>query len=126
MKKNFLILSLAVFSFACNSSSNSSEKKEEVKPTVSANPDIDKGLALASASDCFTCHKIKEQYVGPQYNAIGQKYPNTDANIAMLADKIVKGGSGNWGAVPMTPHPNISKEDAVLMVKYILSLKDEK
>ena len=38
--------------------------------------------------------------------------------------KVMKGGSGNWGTVPMAGHPNISKADAELMVKYVLSLKD--
>jgi len=57
---------------------------------------------------------------------VGQKYEATEANINTLAEKVQKGGSGNWGQVPMAGHPNISKEDAVLMVKYVLSLKDEK
>jgi cytochrome c len=39
----------------------------------------------------------------------------------MLADKIIKGGTGNWGEVPMTPHPDVSVEDAKEMAKYILS-----
>ena len=41
----------------------------------------------------------------------------------MLAEKVIKGGSGVWGAVPMTPHPQISQEDAEAMVKYVLLLK---
>jgi cytochrome c len=42
-----------------------------------------------------------------------------------LSDKIIKGGGGRWGAVPMTPHPQVSKEDATTMVKYVLSLKNQ-
>ncbi|MDQ3682374.1 MAG: cytochrome c class I, partial [Bacteroidota bacterium] len=30
---------------------------------------------------------------------------------------------GNWGSIPMTPHPDISEADAKTMMKYILSLK---
>jgi cytochrome c len=41
----------------------------------------------------------------------------------MLAGKILKGGSGNWGAIPMTAHATLSQADAELMVKYIMSLK---
>ena len=51
------------------------------------------------------------------------KYPATDENIDHLADKIIAGGQGVWGAIPMTPHPTLSKDDAKEMVKYILSLK---
>ena len=42
------------------------------------------------------------------------------------SEKLMKGGSGNWGQVPMAAHPNVSKEDAILMAKYVLSLKDLK
>ena len=123
MKKTILILSLAVFCFSCGGGSN--EKESEKKP-VADNPDIDKGLNLIAKSDCLGCHKIKETSIGPAYNLIGQKYENTEANINTLAEKVQKGGSGNWGQVPMAGHTGISKEDAVLMVKYVLSLKDEK
>jgi cytochrome c len=40
----------------------------------------------------------------------------------MLVEKIKKGGSGNWGAVPMTPHPNLKDEDLKVVVDWILSL----
>jgi cytochrome c len=44
-------------------------------------------------------------------------------NIKMLAEKIIKGGQGNWGEIPMAGHPNVSEEDASAMVEYILSMK---
>ena len=123
MKKTILILSLAAFCYSCGGGSN--ENGSEKKPAAD-NPDVDKGLNLVAKSDCLGCHKIKETSVGPAYNLIGQKYENTEANINTLAEKVQKGGSGNWGQVPMAGHAGISKEDAVLMVKYVLSLKDEK
>ena len=81
------------------------------------------GAKLIAGSTCLGCHKEKEKLVGPAYTAVAAKYPATEANIAMLASKIIKGGVGNWGAVPMTPHPGVSETDAREMVKYILSLK---
>lgn len=81
------------------------------------------GAQLIAASDCLSCHKDNEKVVGPAYTAVAEKYPDSEANIAMLAGKILKGGSGNWGAVPMTPHPGLSEADAREMTKYILSLK---
>lgn len=87
------------------------------------NADAEKGLDLITKSDCLTCHKVAEKLIGPPYQDVAAKYPNNDATIDMLADKIIKGGAGNWGQVQMTAHPQISKDDAKLMVKYVLSLK---
>lgn len=85
--------------------------------------DIKKGQALISKSDCLACHKLQEKLLGPSYKEVANKYPNNTATIAQLAGKIKAGGSGVWGAVPMSPHPALSDDDAKAMVKYILSLK---
>lgn len=82
-----------------------------------------KGEALLSKSDCLACHSKTQKLVGPAYVNVAGKYPATDENIEHLADKIIAGGQGVWGAIPMTPHPGLSKDDAKEMVKYILSLK---
>ena len=90
---------------------------------LSANPDYQKGLALIGKSDCLTCHKVKEASTGPAYADVAAKYASAgDTIVAHLAQKIIKGGSGVWGAVPMTPHPTISTDDAEQMVKYVLLL----
>lgn len=90
---------------------------------LSANPDYQKGLTLVGGSDCLTCHKVNEKNIGPAYKDVAAKYENTEDNVKMLAAKIIKGGAGNWGAIPMTPHPQVKEEDAEAMVKYILLLK---
>jgi cytochrome c len=127
MKKNFLIISLAVFCFACNNQTDGDKKPEETKTTsITDSPDFEKGMNLVVKSDCLGCHKTNERLIGPAYNEIGKKYENTEANINLLADKIKNGGSGVWGTVPMAAHADISKEDAVAMAKYIMLLKDEK
>lgn len=82
-----------------------------------------KGEALIAKSDCLACHSKTQKLVGPAYVNVAGKYPATDENIDHLADKIIAGGQGVWGAIPMTPHPTLSKDDAKEMVKYILSLK---
>jgi len=91
--------------------------------SLASNPDYQKGLALVAGSDCLTCHKINEKNIGPAYKDVAAKYENTEENVKMLAAKIIKGGSGNWGAIPMTPHPQLKTEDVEQMVKYILLLK---
>ncbi|MCD8740026.1 c-type cytochrome [Mucilaginibacter roseus] len=82
-----------------------------------------KGGELIKASDCLSCHKEDVKLVGPAYADVAKKYKPTAANIDMLAEKVINGGSGNWGQIPMSPHPNVSKNDAKEMVKYILAVK---
>jgi cytochrome c len=81
------------------------------------------GKALIEASDCRTCHQDAAKVIGPAYMDVAKKYPSTPANVKMLAGKIIKGGTGVWGEIPMTPHPAVSQEDAEAMVTYILSMK---
>ena len=141
MKKT-LILLMSPFLFACGGGTGADEKKDETKATEPATEqpattapalpagitqaDYDKGLALVAQSDCLTCHKINEKLTGPAYQEIADKYEINDANITMLAGKVIKGGSGNWGTIPMTPHDGLSEDDAKAMVKYVLSLKTAK
>ena len=81
------------------------------------------GRTLVARSDCFTCHKQNVQLIGPSFAAIAKKYRNTPANTENLAMKIIKGGTGVWGKVPMAPHSTLSKKDATEMAKYVLSGK---
>ncbi|MEY3619799.1 MAG: hypothetical protein RLZZ391_165 [Bacteroidota bacterium] len=127
MRKILFTLSAALLLVACGGGDTKKETTETTTTTAEAkpsdNPDYSKGLALVAGSDCLTCHKVAEKNIGPAYQEVAAKYENTDDNIAMLAGKIIKGGSGNWGAIPMTPHANLSQDDAEAMVKYILLLK---
>jgi cytochrome c len=81
------------------------------------------GKALIEASDCRTCHLDKDKLIGPSYIEVAKKYPNTEANVKLLSSKVMAGGTGVWGQIPMVAHPNLSAEDAEAMVKYILSMK---
>ena len=128
MKKAVLIFCLAGSILACNSGEPSADKKTETEvpetTTAAVDPDAEKGLELVGKSDCFTCHKVAETTpTGPAYEAVAAKYPDNDAVVDSLSQKVIKGGSGNWGTIPMTPHPDLSEADAKLMVKYVLSLK---
>lgn len=90
---------------------------------VAPTTEFEKGEKLIAQSDCLACHKVDEKLVGPSYAEVAQKYENNDKNVDYLAGKIIEGGAGVWGEVPMTPHPNVSKEDAREMARYVLSLK---
>ncbi|MGZ5133893.1 MAG: c-type cytochrome [Flavitalea sp.] len=124
MKKFLIVFGISAFLIACNSSEDQ-KPAEEKKDTVASIPELpsDRGLELIGASDCTTCHAIDKKNIGPAYNDVAQKYENTDAVIDTLVSKVIKGGSGVWGTVPMTPHPTLPEADAREMVKYIMSLK---
>ncbi len=126
MKKLFGICLIAL-AVACGSNEDKSAPSTEVKKEtndLSANPDYQKGLALIGANDCLTCHKVNEASTGPAYADIAAKYAGADdAKIKEVAGKIIAGGSGVWGQVPMTPHPALAEDDAIAMVKYVLLLK---
>lgn len=81
------------------------------------------GEKLIAKADCIGCHNKVQKVIGPAYVDIAAKYPLNDDNVNHLADKIIAGGKGVWGEIPMTPHASLSKDDAKTMVKYILSLK---
>ena len=122
MKKILFGLCIAVGLYACG---GNDKKTTDATASNSAinNPAYQEGLALVVKSDCYSCHKTAEAYTGPAYEAIAAKYANTPENVTMLASKIINGGVGVWGQVPMSAHPTVSQADAEKMVKYILLLK---
>ena len=128
---------VAFYCFACGNANNESAATKD-SSTTAATPapppastlkngisqeDYEKGLALIGSSDCLTCHKVNEKFVGPAYKDVANRYTANPDTINMLAGKIINGGAGRWGEVPMTSHPNLSKEDAVQMVKYVLAIE---
>ena len=126
MKKLFVILSVGFLLTACG---NNSDTKDSAADSVAAkkeapDPRVARGLELVAKSDCFSCHKLTEASIGPAYAAIATKYKTiTPENMDSMVVQIIKGGAGRWGTVPMTPHPQMSKEDAEAMVHYIMSIK---
>ncbi len=134
MKRIFISAIVFASLVACNSNSDkkettaTTETKEEAKPaetSIADNPDYAVGLELIAKSDCLTCHKVDEKLTGPSYRDVANKYASQAPGIIpILADKIIKGGTGVWGEVPMLPHASLSQADAEAMVKYILLLKN--
>jgi cytochrome c len=75
--------------------------------------------------DCNTCHRVEEKLVGPSFRDIAKKYPMTNANVSLLADRIIKGSSGVWGETPMSAHEAIKADAAKAIAKKILDLESE-
>ncbi|MFD0792878.1 c-type cytochrome [Mucilaginibacter litoreus] len=148
MKKIFVILGLSMALAACggSNSSNTAGGSEadsaaatdqaaaahqsdaamdttvnDIGTTKAPGTPDNKGEALMANNDCNSCHNAQTKVIGPALVDIAKKYKDSD--VDMLAKKVIAGGSGNWGTVPMTAHPDLSMDDAKEMVKYILTVK---
>lgn len=87
-------------------------------------PAFAEGLRLIEGSDCFACHKHDTTSIGPSYVAVAERYSGDDEAVAHLSSKIIEGGGGVWGEQAMAAHPQLTEDEAELMVKYILSLSE--
>ncbi len=83
------------------------------------------GKGLIENSDCKACHQVKDHSVGPSYMMVADRYDDSDKMIQTIANKIINGGSGNWGERVMAAHPNFTKEEATSMATYILTIDQE-
>jgi len=135
MKRTLFILGCISLALASCGGHDTSKSTEDTTTTTTSTestataPAAGSGTALPgekliAKADCIGCHNKTQKVIGPSYVDIAAKYPSSEENINHLADKIVNGGKGVWGEIPMTPHANLSKDDAKEMVKYILSLKN--
>ncbi len=86
-------------------------------PAAFASPD------LARAKLCTGCHAVDRKLVGPAFKDIAARYAGQPGAQARLADKIVNGGSGAWGAVPMPANPQLSADDAKALAAWVLQQK---
>jgi cytochrome c len=79
--------------------------------------------ALATSRNCMACHAADKKLVGPSYKAVADKYAGDRTAVDMLASKIVKGGAGAWGPVPMPANPQVSEAEAKKLAAWILTIK---
>lgn len=79
--------------------------------------------ALAQAKNCMGCHAVANKVVGPGFKEVAAKYKGDKAAADKLATKIIKGGAGAWGAIPMPANPQVSEADAKKLAAWVLSQK---
>jgi len=91
-----------------------------------ANTGFSTGKRLMELSDCKSCHAIDKKSIGPAYIDVARKYKGVFQAEGKLAGKIIKGGGGVWGEQAMSAHPQLTNSEATDMVRYILSLADDK
>lgn len=79
--------------------------------------------ALAQAKNCMACHAVDRKLVGPGYKEVALKYAGQKDAVSKLATKIIKGGAGVWGPVPMPANPQVSEAEATKLATWVMSLK---
>ena len=88
---------------------------------ANAAPDAAKAKALAQSKNCLACHSVDKKLVGPSYVDISKKYKGNKDAEAMLIKKVINGGGGVWGTIPMPPNP-VKEDESKVLVEWILSL----
>ena len=88
-----------------------------VTPAAFANP------ALAEKKNCLACHSVDKKVVGPSYKEVAAKYASDNDAVQKLTQKVVKGGVGVWGQIPMPANPQVSEAEAKQLVQWILTQK---
>jgi cytochrome c len=80
-------------------------------------------LALATSKNCMACHAVDKKVLGPSYKDVAAKYAVQKDAADKLAVKIMKGGSGVWGAIPMPANPQVNEAEAKKLAAWILTVK---
>jgi len=86
-------------------------------PTVYANAE------LAQKKNCMACHATDKKLVGPSYKDVAAKYAKDKDAVKKLSEKIIKGGSGVWGPVPMPANAQVNPAEAEQLAKWVLTVK---
>lgn len=80
-------------------------------------------LALATSKNCMACHAVDKKLVGPAYKEVAAKYAGQKDAVDKLAAKIIKGGSGVWGPVPMPANAQVNDAEAKKLAAWVLTQK---
>ncbi|MBP0598632.1 c-type cytochrome [Herbaspirillum sp. LeCh32-8] len=79
---------------------------------------------LAKSKNCMACHSVDNKIVGPAFKDVAKKYAGQKDAEAKLTQKVLNGGGGVWGAVPMPANKGqVTEAEARELVKWVLTLK---
>ena len=78
---------------------------------------------LAQKKNCMACHAVDKKVLGPSYKDVAAKYAGQKDAADKLAAKVMKGGTGVWGNIPMPANPLVSEAEAKQLVAWIMTLK---
>jgi cytochrome c len=79
--------------------------------------------ALATAKNCMSCHAVDKKLVGPAFKDVAVKYATDKTATTKLVAKVMQGGAGVWGTMPMPANPQVSEAEAKQLVAWVLAQK---
>jgi cytochrome c len=79
--------------------------------------------ALATSKNCMACHAVDKKLVGPAFKDVAAKYANDKSAPDKLAAKVIKGGAGVWGPIPMPANTQVNEAEAKKLVAWVLTAK---
>ena len=85
------------------------------KPTSAPKDPPQAVLGLLQANNCLSCHGLDKKVVGPAFTDVASKYPG---KVDYLVTKIIAGGSGLWGSIPM-PAQSLKPADAKTIAEWL-------
>jgi cytochrome c len=88
-----------------------------------ATPQAHANQALATAKNCMSCHTVDKKLIGPAFKDIAAKYATDKTAAAKLVTKVMQGGAGVWGTMPMPANPQVSEAEAKQLVTWVLAQK---
>jgi len=132
-----LTISSSLPDYAMNAHGNLAEQVRSVSPYpgIWTAPDTAAEVAVVAVADaapekllgqsgCTGCHQMAGQLVGPGFDAIRAKYAGGD-NATYLEAKIVNGGSGVWGSIPMPAMPGIDADTLQKIVAWLTATQNQ-
>ena len=133
MKKLFICMSAALILSSCGGEDQKPAATTEKPAAQTEAPAGDppkvsteeKALELIASKGCTACHALDKKVIGPAYIDVSKKYEATPEMLYKLTQKVVAGGKGVWGEIPMPPNKNITFTEAKMIVAYVLSLKNQ-
>jgi len=78
---------------------------------------------LAKAKNCMACHAVATKVLGPAFKDVAAKYAGQKDAEDKLVNKVLKGGAGAWGTMPMPANPQVSDAEARTLVKWVMAQK---
>jgi cytochrome c len=89
-------------------------------PSGSAFADLDE---MYKTKNCFACHRLERNHLGPSFKSIATKYAEEKDVDVKLAKRVLEGGAGVWGNVPMPPQTQVTEAEALTLVRWALTQK---
>jgi cytochrome c len=89
-------------------------------PSGNAFADLDE---MYKTKNCFACHRLERNHLGPSFKSIATKYADEKDVDVRLAKRVLEGGAGVWGNVPMPAQTQVTEAEALTLVRWALTQK---